>query len=652
MGGNVNPGGRLRRAWRRSWFHKLLLVLAAALLLFEVVYLVAANGLLWSGAIVKLANGATPDLHLEINGPSWTLLPGRVHGRNVAFRFEDRNVQFFLTLESVVLDLSLWELPSKTFHATRARGEGAHYLFRHKVEEPKDKERRLAEYPRIPGFSDPPLITKARTPALSDDEYNLWTVWFEDVDVGVNELWFLEVRLRGRARASGGFYLQPERDAMTEPCTLVVETSTLDVGSRTLAEHFKGELVAQLHRHDPRKVEGAQVFTKISSKTNLAGAVPNLDFTQLYTEADGPKFDGGQGTLQLRTELKAGEWSQGSRIEYKTEALTATLDRARISGPLDLRAEIVHGGRKDSQARFGLESQRLQFELEGAPEKIEDPTARAVKLAMDASADLAETPRWVAASADLQGQLPALRWLNVPLRKPMFTAGNAKADLHAEWAEGRPGRAKLRLAAQQAALSLENQPVTFSGELRADAVYDAKAERGHFQTLRLLFPDVVASNVPIPGGVQADGDVQFWGLTPPKRLEGRLELRSETLEPIMPFLIPSDILRSLAKVLVKLGKTHAVIEFERSESKFDLQLKEARSGNVQAFGMLSKTKASKDPCGQFYIDGAVNAGLVLMNGETSIKPLVSADWWRERPEMNTWCNSTADASSARKTHAR
>src|SRR4051812_47431190 len=119
--------GPLRRAWRRSRLNKLLIVLAAVLLAFELVYLVVANGLLWTGTLVDAANAATDDIRLEIKGPSWTVWPGSVHGRDVSFRFEDRNVQFYLTLDSVELDIRLWQLPGKKFHVTRARGEGAHY---------------------------------------------------------------------------------------------------------------------------------------------------------------------------------------------------------------------------------------------------------------------------------------------------------------------------------------------------------------------------------------------------------------------------------------------------------------------------------------------------------------------------------------------
>ena len=99
----------------------------------------------------------------------------------------------------------------------------------------KELERLVAYYPKIEGFPDPPLITKPHTPPLSDKEYNLWTVWFEDVDTTVKDLWVLEVRFEGEARATGGFYLEPERNAMTYPCNLEMYSGKLEVGPSTAA---------------------------------------------------------------------------------------------------------------------------------------------------------------------------------------------------------------------------------------------------------------------------------------------------------------------------------------------------------------------------------------------------------------------------------
>ena len=635
----------MRSIWQRSLGHRLSIILAFAMLALELVYVTVSNGLLWTGTLEKLANDATPGIHMQI-GSAWTFWPGTVHGKNVAFRFEDRNVQFYVTLDSVVLDIRLWQLPGKTFHATRARGEGAHYWMLHKVDPAKSHERRVAHYPKIPGFPHPPLITKPQPKPVSDKKYNLWTVQFDDVDVGLRELWILEARYRGEARASGGFYLQPGRDVMTDACRLIMKDGTLEVGRRTLASGFGGTLDAQLHRHDPREIDGAMIFSKISLKTQLDGSVPDLTFAELYLQPESPRVVAGHGTLRMRTELREGQWVEGSYIAYETDALSISQDGAKLSGPIALRAAITQVD-PDSQVRLTLESGRVSAEYEGALKGLAGPTARDLKLVVGATADLTKDLRWVSVSADLKLALPNLRWLNKPLAASMFTAGRVDARLHLEWSEGRASSGKVSADLKDVTLSVADQPVNLSGSLIGDATYDNASEHGRFSRLQLELPEFISSNVPIPGGMKAHSDLEFWGLLPPKRLLGKLTLESATLDPLMPLVIPSDILRGLAKVLVNLGKTRVVLDFEHSGSAYELQLAAARSGDVQAFGALRKTKLGKGACGQFYVDGKVGMGLVVVDGDTELRPLVSQEWWRERPDMMSWC-STATPSKRRK----
>ena len=174
-----------------------------------------------------------------------------------------------------MVDIRLWQLPGKTFHLTRVRAEGVRYLFRHKVANTEGIERRLALYPKIAGFSDPPLFKEPKRPPLTDEQYNLWTIHLEDVDAGVKELWFLEYRFTGTGRAKGGFRLQPERDARTDWCSLTLD-GALRVGEQTVASRLNGRIDVQLDRHDPRRVIGAQIFTKISFDADLRAAVAGL----------------------------------------------------------------------------------------------------------------------------------------------------------------------------------------------------------------------------------------------------------------------------------------------------------------------------------------------------------------------------------------
>lgn len=626
--------GKPRGPWLGPRLKRLLLILAVLLVAFEVVYVIAINLVLRAGTIPRLANAEVPDkLHIEI-GPAWSVWPGRVHADFVTLRFQDRNVQFSVALEHAVVDLRLWELPFKVMHLTRIRGDNTRYLFRHKVESPKGLEARLAQYPKIPGFADPPVFTAARTPPLTDKQYDLWTIELNDVDVSVAELWFLEYRWRGQGHVTGGFHLKPERDAYTERCVLAMEDGTLQAGPYVVANQFAGRLTAQLDRHDPRKIAGEQIFAKISIETDLRGDVPNLNVSKLYTVGTSVDVARGAGTLLLKTVLEHGVWREGSEIRYETDGIAIRKDKTTVTGPAELRALIARGGR-DSRVVLSAAVPRATLSFKAAPDALAEPSLRALHASFGATADVTKPLRWTSISAQLRAAVPALRWLGYPLEKTdVLTGGSGDANLRLEWMEGKLATGVIDARLEKAAFVLLEQPTEVSGKVDVTGTYDTGNERGQLQKLQVDLPELGVRGESIPGGLQVRSERLQWQQVPPTRLSGQLELKAQTISPLVKYLISSDVLRALAKSVVSLGKTRAVIEIERTPAAFELRLAEAKSGEVQAFGEFRSETDAEHPCGRWFVqDGSISIGVTQEHGETSVKPLVPATWWRERPVM-------------------
>lgn len=624
----------LHVAFRKPQPRTLLLVLALALIAFEIIYLVAVNAMLRTGSLPRWANAATPkNLHLEI-GPAWSVWPGRVHAEWVELRFQDRNLQFQVSLENATVDVSLWKLPAKVVHLTRVRGDNTRYLFRHKVESPKGLEKRLAGYPKIEGFADPPVFTEARKPPLSDEEYDLWTVQLGDVDVAVSELWFLEYRWSGKGRATGGFRLQPERDAQTERCVLTLDEGTLKAGPYTFANNFVGRLTAQLDRHDPRKVQGEQIFSKISLETDLKGDMPDLNFSALYLTNDEGEAVAAGGTLVLKTAFEHGAWKEGSEISYETGIATLRAKKTIVAGPMNWRARITRGGR-DSRVEVSLDSPRLVLTYMNVPSKVKDPKLRAVHVALGATADLTQQLRWTSASAKLQGDMPMLSWLAYPLEKStIFTGGSAEGSAKLQWEEGKLAAADIDVQLQRAAFEVREQATEISGRVQLEGTFDSGNERGQLDKGQIDLPELGVSGEPIPGGLHVRSERLQWHGLPPTKYDGTLKVTGETLAPLVKYLISSDLLRALAKAFVHLGKTDMKVEVARTPAAFELRVPEAKSGDVEAFGEFRSETSQPHPCGRWYVqDGSISVGVTLEGGESSIKPLVPASWWRERPVL-------------------
>lgn len=159
----------LRRAAARLQARDLAKVLggvAAVLLFLQLVYLAAANLVLRS-QVIQDAVGASEGFALEFSS-AYSLWPGHVHVRDVSLRIEDYNVQFEVALGSAEVDIALSELPFKKFHVTKLRAEGTRFRMRHKLITVGEDAERVAAYPPIKGFADPPYFVGVPGPDTPD----------------------------------------------------------------------------------------------------------------------------------------------------------------------------------------------------------------------------------------------------------------------------------------------------------------------------------------------------------------------------------------------------------------------------------------------------------------------------------------------------
>ena len=137
---------------------------AAVLFCLELAYLAIGNLLLRSQAIQR-AVGAADGFALEF-GRAYTLWPGHAHVRDLSLRVEDYNVQFEVAIASAELDVALSELAFKKFHITRLDAQGTRFRMRHKLIAVGDDQERVAAYPKIKGFADPPYFVGIRAPGM------------------------------------------------------------------------------------------------------------------------------------------------------------------------------------------------------------------------------------------------------------------------------------------------------------------------------------------------------------------------------------------------------------------------------------------------------------------------------------------------------
>ena len=114
------------------------------------------------------------------------------------------------------------DLFRRSFHATRVRGSGFAIRLRPRLDRSEATPEVIAALPPIAGFVDPPLLDGGPAPPLlTDENYDLWTVELEDVDVQhVREVWIQTWRSKGDTHLRGRLLFRPQRGLEVGPVTV------------------------------------------------------------------------------------------------------------------------------------------------------------------------------------------------------------------------------------------------------------------------------------------------------------------------------------------------------------------------------------------------------------------------------------------------
>lgn len=312
------------------------IVLAASL----VGYVVLANAFLWVGGVRWLYAG-TQSVRIEYSS-AWTFWPGVVHVRDLFVSVQDHNVQTSLRFERAEISIRLSELPRRVFHARKVRGDGFQFRFRHRVM-PESKELpAVAALPPIQGFEDPPVFEAwAPEAPVSEDEYDLWTIELDDVDVAAGDVWIEQFRYVGRARARGAFRLRPARALWVGPASLALEPGVLVAGGKDAAKSFFGQIDCEVRPFDVRTPKGLEVMRFISAKARFHGDIETGAAVELFLP-EGARVEPHEAVLDADVTLNEGILSPASRLRVTGSRLA--IRAGRVATELGKPWELVATG--------------------------------------------------------------------------------------------------------------------------------------------------------------------------------------------------------------------------------------------------------------------------------------------------------------------
>lgn len=611
--------GALKRSlphvWAVAW--RLLVVLGA----LEFVYLLLANVLLLTPLVRTFATNDDMALKYDWAFSPW---PGRVVVRNMSLRFQDRNVQFRVGIERGSLDLSLHELVSKRFHLLRVDADNVSYRMRHKVSRVGLEGPRLAAYPPIEGFPDPPLFDRPPSPEIPDSKYNLWDVRVENVTARVKEVWILEYRYLGGGVARGNFHVKPARWYEVYPASLELRGGKLTLGDTMVAEHANLSIDCRVEGSDPRKLEGLDPFHKIhaGARGRLAGT--DLAFLDAYLGPRAGLSARGSGNVELDAKLERGVVAPGTDIEIRSPQGSIGNERFRIEGASEYRLRVPKGNER-APMELGFRSPRLTIMGAGghAPPRLEHIDA-SVRVTPDLTSSL-ELVGAELAPVDLE--VPDLAWISRSVSGAPDLRGRGVASLQAHRdAEGHwSGTAHVAAPG----FAATKGKVRLGGNAKLDSSFAASQNDDKIEVNRLEL-EVAGGTLGVGertskpwSAVLKSNDVEV-ETKQPLQAHGTLELHAQDANALMPLVVESPLARQIESTLLGLKSLDAKAAFKLGDMS-RLELVRAQAGLARAWGVLSVTKHG--PVGSFLVStGVANIGVRVRSGETSVVLFVGDNW--------------------------
>lgn len=302
----------------KAWFEpakrrrRALVGLVVALLAYPVLGTLA----LWSGFVEWAAR--SEDLRLEIENPSYTIWPGRIHLKGVRI-YMNGETQFILTGEDLFTSISVLDLLRHRIHVTRLAAHDVHYQMRVQVKDPKGIERRLAAYPKLEGLPGKNTMNENVGSATEPREPS-WTVVVDGIDVKVVELWFFEYRFLGKGTLRGGFSVGPH--------LMAVRTAVQDLGpgqlrfgeNEPIANDLRGQVTCAIPELDPSAHADESFLEFVSARLNIRANVLTLAHVGAYLPS-GIRVIKGAGPLAVDLHMDKGYLGSKSRLDFQTDSV-------------------------------------------------------------------------------------------------------------------------------------------------------------------------------------------------------------------------------------------------------------------------------------------------------------------------------------------
>jgi hypothetical protein len=281
-------------------------------------YLLAIHILIATPLLRKITNQNSEKLFIAY-GSAWSVWPGRLHIKALRIRWKDSYVESYVTFDKVVGTFDLVSLMKQQLRVRDVDATGVTVRVRPRLAPEEATPDALEGVAEIPGFTGPPLKKTEPRKVMTDENYKFFDIDLEDARIeSLRELWIGPYRFAGDARATGGFYVRPNRKFMLRPSHMTVKSGNLTLAKRFFGQDVRGTIDMKIAMHDPRAVDGIEFFRHVDTHLKLESGVEDIGFLQRwFGPKAGVRVSGGKGTAKSDVWIEAGVLQNGSVLDLR-----------------------------------------------------------------------------------------------------------------------------------------------------------------------------------------------------------------------------------------------------------------------------------------------------------------------------------------------
>ncbi len=323
---------------RPSSVRKWVIRIGAALLVFEVSYLVAANFFLRSGLLLELINKKPEKTNISWDSVT-SYLPGFATVDNFELRSQTSKDQIYLRVAHADARISLIKLAFKTIHIRGVDAEDVDFRYRERLDRPakaghedeQHTDSAAVEYwPEIPGYSNPPN-PKPEDIYAQKQKRRPWIIKITGAEVvGPIKVAIGDARIEGEGSIGGGVTVKPRDTITIHRGKLKLKTTTVKFGLDVVTRDL--ELEADL-RFAPFPAKGAKisdVLGGISGDLVAAGELGERATVRYEITPGISAF--GAGTIDAKLEFKNGIIQTGSEYLLRSDTFHLMVMDLDVSG--------------------------------------------------------------------------------------------------------------------------------------------------------------------------------------------------------------------------------------------------------------------------------------------------------------------------------